>query len=77
MLRINVCIVIECIEENETICEQERFILILEMLRILFSICQTELFNNPLDLVSFAWKAERGQEFTDGVIDRLSFIFKT
>lgn len=46
------------------------------MLRVLAHVRRAKLLDNSLDLIAFAWQAEREEELTDGGVDGQALIFE-
>ena len=54
MLRINIRIVVQSVEEDKTVSKKESLIFFLEVLRVLFLVSNAELLDNSLDLITFS-----------------------
>ena len=50
---VDIWVVVECVQENQTVGEQKCLVLIFKVLRIFFSVGSREFFDNSLDLIAF------------------------
>ena len=58
VFRIDVRVMIQRVQKDQTVSQQESLILFLKVLWILSHIGRTELLDNPLDLVTLARQSE-------------------
>ena len=50
---VDIWVVVECVQENQTVGEQKCLVLIFKVLWIFFSVGSREFFDNSLDLIAF------------------------
>ena len=67
---VDIWVVVECVEENQTVGEQKCLVLIFKVLRIFFPVCCREFLDNSLNLIAFSRQTEFSQEVTECFIYR-------
>ena len=70
VLGVHTRVVIESVEEDQAVSHEKRLIFCVKIFRVLLHVDARKFLDDPLNLVTFTWQSESGQEFSDRLIYR-------
>ena len=76
VLGVDAGVVVQSVEEDQAVCQEEGFVLAVEVLGVLPLVRVRELLDDSLDLIALTWKPERGQKLADRFVDRSVTVVK-